>query len=57
MTTRGRHGARRLLVSYWRVDDRATAALMERFYHHLLVDGQPPATALASAQRFTYMWV
>ncbi len=47
-----RAGARRLLVSYWRVGDRATAALMERFYRHLLVDGQPPAAALAGAQRW-----
>ncbi len=45
-------GARRLVTSFWRVDDRATAALMERFYRHLLVDGQSAASALASAQRW-----
>lgn len=47
-----RAGARRLLVSHWQVDDRSTAALMERFYHHLLVDGQSPTAALAGAQRW-----
>jgi CHAT domain-containing protein len=43
-------GARRLLVSLWRVDDRATGALMARFYKHMLVDGLEPAAALGRAQ-------
>ena len=47
-----RAGARSLLVSYWQVDDRATAALMERFYQHLLRDGLPPAAALVAAQHW-----
>ena len=43
-------GARRVLVSLWPVEDRATAALMERFYRAMLVDGRPPAAALRLAQ-------
>lgn len=43
-------GARRVLVSLWSVDDAATAALMERFYRGLLVEGLPPAAALREAQ-------
>ncbi|HEX5717487.1 MAG TPA: CHAT domain-containing tetratricopeptide repeat protein [Thermoanaerobaculia bacterium] len=43
-------GASRLVVSLWRVDDRATAALMTRFYEGVLRHGQPPATALREAQ-------
>ena len=43
-------GARRLLVSLWRVDDRRTADLMGRFYRGLLVESMPPAAALRAAQ-------
>ncbi len=43
-------GAARVLVSYWPVDDQATAALMERFYRGILVHGLRPAAALRSAQ-------
>ena len=43
-------GTRRVMVSLWPVDDRATAELMERFYHHLLAEGRPPAAALRVAQ-------
>ncbi len=43
-------GATRLLVSLWRVEDRATAELMERFYRHLLHQGLSPAAALRRAQ-------
>jgi CHAT domain-containing protein len=42
-------GARSVLASLWRVDDKATAELMERFYHHLHV-GEPKAEALRAAQ-------
>lgn len=44
-------GARRVVVSHWGVDDRATAELMRRFYRALLADGLPPAAALNRAQR------
>lgn len=43
-------GAARVISSAWRVDDEATAALMEAFYRRLLRDGSPPAAALRSAQ-------
>ena len=43
-------GARRLLVSLWAVDDRASAQLMTAFYQHLIVQHEAPAAALASAQ-------
>lgn len=45
-------GAARVLVSLWDVDDEATAALMKRFYHHLLEDGLPAAAALRETQRW-----
>lgn len=44
-------GADRALVSLWKVDDIATAELMQRFYRRLLADGLPPGEALAAAQR------
>ena len=43
-------GAHRALVSLWKVEDRATAALMERFYSGLFKDGLPTAAALRQAQ-------
>jgi CHAT domain-containing protein len=45
-------GARNVLVSLWRVDDRSTALLMERFYAHWLDDPDRPgkAEALRRAQ-------
>jgi len=45
-------GASQVLVSLWDVDDRATAALMERFYRAYLVDGQSPSRALHQAQEW-----
>ncbi len=42
-------GATRVLASLWPVDDRATAALFQRF-HAALSDGATPAEALRSAQ-------
>jgi len=44
-------GARSVVVSLWRVDDKATAELMKRFYQHMLGKaGLPPAAALRQAQ-------
>jgi CHAT domain-containing protein len=44
-------GAARVVSSLWKVDDRATAELMERFYRALRGPGQPtPAAALREAQ-------
>lgn len=43
-------GARRVVVSYWSVQDLATAELMARFYRGLLGEHLPPAAALRAAQ-------
>jgi CHAT domain-containing protein/predicted negative regulator of RcsB-dependent stress response len=43
-------GARRIVASLWRVDDRATAALMSRFYREMLQNNRSPAAALRHAQ-------
>ncbi len=43
-------GARQVLASLWRVEDRATAELMARFYRGLLTENLPPAAALRRAQ-------
>lgn len=43
-------GASRVVVSLWRVDDRATAELMTEFYRGLLQQNLPPAAALSRAQ-------
>ena len=43
-------GARSVVASLWPVQDRTTAALMERFYRALLEDGERPASALRRAQ-------
>jgi CHAT domain-containing protein len=43
-------GAPRVVASLWKVSDRATARLMDRFYAALLVDGLAPAEALRKAQ-------
>lgn len=45
-----RAGARRVVVSHWSVQDRATAELMARFYRGLLAERLPPAAALRAAQ-------
>jgi len=42
-------GAASLLMTWWRVEDRATACLMDRFYQALL-EGQRKPTALRQAQ-------
>lgn len=43
-------GASAVVVSLWKVDDRATAELMERFYREMLDHGRPPDEALRAAQ-------
>ncbi|HKR13494.1 MAG TPA: CHAT domain-containing protein [Pyrinomonadaceae bacterium] len=43
-------GAPRVVASYWRIDDRATAEMMKRFYTAMLKDGLRPAAALRAAQ-------
>ena len=43
-------GAPRVVASLWRIDDRASADVMTRFYSAMLKDGQRPAAALRAAQ-------
>ena len=40
-----------MLVSLWRINDRATARLMTHFYRGLLDRGLAPAAALRAAQQ------
>lgn len=46
-----RAGVAQVVASLWKVDDRATAELMNRFYEELLTRGLPAAEALRNAQR------
>lgn len=43
-------GAKSVVASLWKVDDRATAALMADFYDGMLKQGKTPAAALRSAK-------
>lgn len=43
-------GSPRVVASLWRIDDRATADIMKRFYQAMLKDGLRPAAALRAAQ-------
>jgi CHAT domain-containing protein len=43
-------GARRVVVSLWNVNDKATAELMARFYRGMLREQKTPAAALRAAQ-------
>lgn len=47
-------GARRVVVSLWNVNDKATADLMQRFYSGMLREKQSPSAALRKAQ--AEMW-
>ena len=44
------NGTPRVIASFWKVDDTATAELMARFYRAMLKENQPPSTALRTAQ-------
>ena len=43
-------GSKSVIASLWKVDDRATAALMGQLYASMLQEGKPPATALRLAK-------
>jgi CHAT domain-containing protein/tetratricopeptide (TPR) repeat protein len=43
-------GSPRVVATLWRIDDRATADMMRRFYEAMLKDGLRPAAALRAAQ-------
>jgi CHAT domain-containing protein len=43
-------GAKAVVVSLWKVEDNATAALMGKFYERMLKDNLRPAAALRAAQ-------
>ena len=43
-------GARRVIVSLWNVNDKATASLMQRLYAGMLRGNKTPAAALRAAQ-------
>ena len=43
-------GAARVGASLWKVDDSATAALMQHFYHAMLKERNSPSAALRAAQ-------
>jgi CHAT domain-containing protein len=43
-------GVPRVVASLWRVDDRATAEMMKRFYQEMLGRGLRPAAGLRAAQ-------
>ena len=43
-------GAARVVASLWKVDDSATADLMDQFYKEIFTNRKPPAAALRDAQ-------
>ncbi len=47
-------GSRSVVASLWKVNDEATAELMERFYGAMFKDGLPPSAALRAAKEA--MW-
>ena len=47
-------GARRVVVSLWSVNDRATSVLMTDYYRQMLQQGLNPAAALRQAQLTTW---
>jgi CHAT domain-containing protein/tetratricopeptide (TPR) repeat protein len=47
-------GTTNVVASLWKVDDRATAALMRIFYYKLFRENKPPSVALREAQLAIY---
>src|SRR6185436_14627323 len=47
-------GAKNVVASLWKIDDRATAVLMQLLYHKLLQEHKPIAQALREAQLTLY---
>ena len=43
-------GSKSVVASLWKVDDRATAALMSYFYNAMLQEKLPPSAALRAAK-------
>ena len=43
-------GSKNVVASLWQVEDQATAALMELFYHYMWKNKLPPAEAMRQAQ-------